>query len=207
MPPLSTYLPIAPGTRFDHWTVLREQGRYDSGARLVLCRCDCGNEREVAPRTLFTGQSHSCGCVARAARGKRSRIHNMKHSREYAAWRAMRYRCCDPNHASYPDYGGRGIKVCEAWLDEFAAFFRDMGRRPSSAHSLDRIDNDGHYEPGNCRWAIDTQQKLNQRRNHRLTYEGRTQTITEWADELGVPRRLLYSRIYRHWTVERALHS
>lgn len=112
---------------------------------------------------------------------------------EYRAWEAMRQRCLNPNNPKYPRYGGRGIKVCPRWRS-FIGFLADMGKRPSAQHSLDRKDNDGNYEPDNCRWATRLEQDLNTSRSRLVTYEGRTQHLFDWADELSLNRTVVISR-------------
>jgi hypothetical protein len=113
---------------------------------------------------------------------------------EYRAWSAMKLRCANPNNEQYHNYGGRGITVCDRWRQSFAAFLVDMGPRPSPRHSIDRIDNNGNYEPGNCRWATSREQNRNRRNNIVLTHDGRTMCLADWARELGVPRGTLLAR-------------
>ena len=118
-------------------------------------------------------------------------------------WEAMNQRC----NGKRPHYGGRGIRVCGAW-GSFAVFLRDMGKAPSEQYSLDRIDNNGNYEPGNCRWATRTEQNRNKRNNRRIEFRGRTQLLVEWAEELSVPMSALSDRINKHkWTVDRAFST
>lgn len=125
-------------------------------------------------------------------------------SAEYNAWKAMRARCTRPSHVHYPLYGARGIAVCSVWMASFAAFLRDMGTRPSPQHTLEREDNDGDYEPGNCRWATRLEQAQNTRRNVLVTWRGRTECVTEWARIIGIPRRALVLRL-RTWPLDRAM--
>lgn len=121
-----------------------------------------------------------------------------KRTPEYQAWTNMKQRCLNRNGPRFKDWGGRGIRVCDRWL-AFENFLADMGRRPSRLHSLDRIDPDGHYEPGNCRWATRREQQRNRRDNETLTAFGKTQSIDDWADEFGVHRALIRGRIKQGW--------
>lgn len=114
-------------------------------------------------------------------------------------------RCTNNRRKEWPRYGGRGVRVCERWLESFGAFLADVGLRPSTKHSLDRIDNDGNYEPGNCRWATATAQHRNRRDNYRITYRGQTYTRDEWSERTGIHRDTLRGRLRRGWTVEAAL--
>jgi hypothetical protein len=141
----------------------------------------------------------------------RSRIPEEKHgltgTAEHRAWTSMIYRCNPKVAASYPRYAGRGISVCERWRMSFTAFLADMGPRPSRKHSIDRIDNDGNYEPSNCRWATREEQTGNQRRSNLVTYRGRTQCARAWARELGINPNTLNNRIRRGADVKAALFA
>ncbi len=123
----------------------------------------------------------------------------------YRLWAGMRRRCNNKNEKSYPRYGGRGIKVCERW-SSFKAFKEDMGERPTSKHQLDRIDNGGDYEPGNCRWVTAKENSNNRRSSRFLEFRGRTQTLQAWSEEVGIKYTTLIMRIdARGWSVDRAL--
>jgi hypothetical protein len=122
-----------------------------------------------------------------------------------ASWKAMIQRCTDPNYSAFRYYGGRGIKVCARWM-RYPPFAEDMGHRPDGA-TLDRIDTTKGYEPGNCRWATWTEQQNNKRNNRRVTHEGRTQTVAQWAREKGLKAGLVIDRLDLGWTPERALET
>jgi hypothetical protein len=147
------------GQRFGRWVAVEWTGRSTRRRqRLWLCRCDCGNTGEITAVSLRNGDPQSCGC---------SRIHGLREHPLYRTWHNMKQRCGNPNRPIYPNYGGRGITVCERWTgpDGFPNFLADMGEKPGWATGgIDRIDNDGNYEPGNCRWATAKTQRANQRK-------------------------------------------
>jgi len=128
-----------------------------------------------------------------------------KYSPEYSIWMNLRARCNNPKNNRYDSYGARGIKVCDRWMADFVNFLEDMGRRPSKAHSIDRIDNDGNYEPGNCRWATRKEQCRNRRSSRFLEFNGQVKTAAEWAEEVGIEQSTLNLRLKYGWSVERAL--
>lgn len=165
-----------------------------------MCKCDCGKVSYAITSNLRKGNSKSCGCAIDEARTK----HGLTGSVEHLVWRGMRSRCNSKGDLAWRNYGGRGIKVCPEW-DDFTVFLKDMGLRPSARHELDRIDNDKGYEKANCRWIIHQHNLNNKRSNRYVVYDGRRQTIAEWALELGVNYRTLNNRINRGWPVERAL--
>lgn len=129
----------------------------------------------------------------------------MCHTPEYQAWNGIRHRCRNPKRADYERYGGRGVTVCDRWYDSFEAFLSDMGKRPSSGHSIERKDNSKGYEPDNCQWATAKDQANNRRSSRMMTLGGITKTVAQWSDETGVPRNTLYHRLDRGWTPEQAI--
>jgi len=128
-----------------------------------------------------------------------------KFSPEYMSWVAMKARCLNVNSEKYPRYGGRGIKVCDRWRDSYEAFFDDMGTKPDPGHTIERLDNDGHYEPSNCCWAPLEEQANNRSNNRLIAYGGKSLSVAQWAVELGMDYGRLQSRIARGWPIERAL--
>lgn len=167
------------GKRFSRLLVLRAApglgGKWE-------CRCDCGREVTVGGSAMRKGNNKSCGCLYE------ERLHFKTHGHcsdpLFTTWSNMITRCTKPKSDHYKAYGGRGIKVCDRWMD-FPNFRDDMGPRPAG-HSLDRINNDGNYEPGNCRWATKQEQYSNLQRTVRLTCRGETLTQSEWARRVGV---------------------
>lgn len=143
---------------------------------VAICKCDCGRDHRALWNNVRRGLTRTCGKA-----GCKTAKHRMGDSPEYKAWWAMISRCTDENNIMWRRYGGRGIKVCQRWmnLDNFLA---DMGKRPDGM-SLDRINNDGNYEPNNCRWATKKQQTRNRSSNHRLSIRGESKTISEWAED------------------------
>jgi hypothetical protein len=145
------------------------------------------------------GRTTCQACIAK-------RLERHRERPELQAWRDMKKRCLNPRHPSYSGYGDRSIRVCKRWRDSFGAFLADMGPRPSPKHSLDRFpDKDGNYEPGNCRWATWKEQGLNKRTNRYLELAGERLTLTEWAERTGVSVVTILQRLYRGWTVKKAL--
>ena len=156
------------GQKFNRLTVIKFVGRGKYSAAIWKCICDCGNETIVYQKNLKSGNTKSCGCLnneQRIINGLSSirHGHDRKNnvSKEYRAWQSMKSRCYNLNNVSFKNYGGRGIKVCDKWLDDFEAFLIDVGEAPSSEHSLDRINNNSHYEPGNVKWSTAEEQNQN----------------------------------------------
>lgn len=187
------------GLRYGRLTVLRKAARgTDAKSRITRwhCRCDCGAETVVRAADLTAGRTSSCGCLRAEMTGSAARIHGMSDSPEHRAWRAMRARCSNPNGQDYAYYGARGIVVCERW-ESFSCFLADMGPRPGPGYSIDRINVDGNYEPGNTRWATRKQQMRNTRRATWVVYEGVRMTLHDAAALCGIPGKALRQR-YRH---------
>lgn len=131
--------------------------------------------------------------------------HFARNTPEYRAWRDAKSRCNNPNHAGHKNYGGRGITMCKRWQESFQSFLDDMGQRPTAQHTLDRIDNEGNYEPGNCRWATWTEQHRNRRNSRLLTCQGETLPMCAWAEKYGIATAAIANRIESGWSVERAI--
>lgn len=171
------------GQKFGQLTVLYYLHNYHKKGVYWLCACECGNLIEVRNCNLISGNTKSCGCL----RGTKLMKHGLYHTRLYNIWLNMKNRCYNKNHQSYSNYGGRGIAVCDEWCNDFQAFYDwSMLHRYNDTLTIDRIDNDGNYSPSNCRWVTIKQQANNRRTNVYLTYNGKTRTMKEWADELGV---------------------
>lgn len=191
------------GNRYGRLVVTCRASNSRAGATRWHCVCDCGGETIVSAGHLEKGQM-SCGCF-RGSRGTHYETTSRGRSREYTTWSGMKVRCYNPNADMYPLYGGRGIKVCDRWLNSFETFLADMGRRPSPKHSIDRINNDGDCEPGNCRWSTYKEQRRNSRGLRWLTWNERTMCMTDWANEYKMPLGRLQSRLNAGWPIGDAL--
>ena len=153
---------VKSGDKYGRLTVIKEVESTIPKHRNILCSCECGNQKTVILNNLRIFHTISCGCVRNEKVTNRSTIHGKSNTVEYLTWKRMRQRCYNPNTPRFKDWGGRGIKVCDRWLNSFENFLQDMGERPKGT-SLDRINNDGNYEPNNCRWATSKEQRNNQR--------------------------------------------
>jgi hypothetical protein len=191
---------IPAGTRFGN---LICQGRYKSDGRHVTvweCKCICGQTRMVTSHHLRTGHTASCG-----AKGCRKGITNGQYSTpEYKAWKHLKDRCLNPKTCNFASYGGRGIIVCPEWENSFETFLADMGPRPTAEHSIERVDNDGPYAAWNCKWATRAEQSRNTRHNVKITFQGQTHCLVDWAKILNIPHNRLQWRL-KHWPVNLAL--
>ena len=196
---LQGYILNLSGQELGHIRVIRRSD--NRGAHTYwLCKCVCGKEWEVRGSLIQRRIIESCGCKSKSIK------HNMWKTREFAAWQTMVARCENENVKNYPNYGGRGIKVCHRWRKSFKNFISDMGRRPTSRHSLDRINNDEDYSPTNCRWATPKEQGRNRRTNNLITIDGETKTLTDWMEVYGISKGGVHYRVKRKgWTYEKAL--
>jgi hypothetical protein len=196
-------IPAPVGERFGKLVVLGIAPSVSAAQRKYACKCDCGTTKDIRRTHLLSGATTSCGCgliTHGLMRGWKSRTNPLRS--EIRALHMMRQRCENPRANAYKNYGGRGIKVCARWAESIAAFIADMGPKPSPAHSIERINNDGDYEPGNCRWATHTEQQRN-RTDTRLSMPiarsiRRTRRLTaakarELADRYGASVSTIYS--------------
>lgn len=180
------------GQRFGRYVVIERDHAAGLPAKWI-CKCDCGEVKSVRGHHLRRGRIVSCGCYAKDQR------HGMSHTSIYGTWEKFIRRCYVPVDKAYHNYGGRGISVSDEWRESFENFYRDMGDRPPGM-SLDRIDNDGDYCKENCRWASARTQCNNSRQNRRLTIDGRTLTVAQWARVAGINPSTIRSRIQAGWS-------
>lgn len=188
------------GQKFGRWTVLEEAGRKCGGV-LWRCQCDCGTIREVTATHLRAKNSVSCGCYSKEIHTK----HRKSRGSIYHVWQCMKDRCFNPNAQEAKHYIEKGISVCDEWLD-FDNFYKwAVANGYKKGLSLDRIDNDGNYEPSNCRWATPKMQARNRSNNVHLTWQGETHCVSEWAEILGLNPITIFTRLSRGWSVDDAL--
>lgn len=170
-----------------------------------MFRCECGTEKPIRVSHVVNGCVISCSCLQGKKSAARLTTHGLTYSPEYSTWTRMKCRCYNKRDISYPNYGGRGITVCDRWLNSFKNFISDMGGRPSKYHSLDRIDCNAPYAPNNCRWATRLDQANNTRKNRFLTFNGRTLTVAQWSKLVPIKAATLLYRKKHGWDDERCL--
>jgi len=188
-------------TNLTIWAVGKKQGSY---RYMALCDCSCGTSPYLTRLDkVLAGLTQSCGCFHAAVITK----HGKWNHPLYPLWRGIVQRCTEPNNRSYPRYGGRGIKVCERWLNP-DNFISDMGPTYKKGLQIERVDNDRDYSPENCRWATQTEQQRNKRSNIRITLDGKTKVLSEWCKDFGVRYQLAWERIkLQGWHPHKALST
>lgn len=196
---------MAGQTRFGLLTYVSE-GPDRKATRRAIFRCDCGTVKPMGLNHILSGKVVSCGCEAQKRSRSRFTTHGEYRSAEYRSWNAMMQRCHNENNDNYPDYGGRGISVCKQWHGPLGVkrFIAYMGKRPDGM-TLDRINNDGNYEPGNVRWATPTTQMNNRRSTRMLTHDGVTRPIADWNRDLGLSKNGVSERLRKGWSIADAV--
>lgn len=193
------------GQRFGRLTVIDLAERKDGHTSWWVCKCDCGNVKEVRRSCLIKGFTKSCGCYNSEKAREHGKQMLTKHgwygTRVYNIWRQIVDRCENPKCSQYKNYGGRGIRICQEWRESPQAFCEwAMLNGCTNALTIDRINVNGNYEPSNCRWITMVEQQTNKRNNVNITYNGKTQCVAEWSRELGVRQSRLYERVKAGWT-------
>lgn len=193
------------GKVFSRLTVISYSHTNKYGGACWLCICVCGKNKIINYSSLIQGLSKSCGCLHKERISETLKTHGLTRTKEYRAWIFMKHRCYNENDKRYKDYGGRGINVCNRWIDSFENFLADMGQAPSPKHSIDRKENDGNYEPGNCRWATQKEQQNNKRNIIHVTYNKETLCLNSFCKKYKLKYTTIYSRLKRGWSIEKTL--
>jgi hypothetical protein len=184
---------VSPGDKFNKWTAISFSHKNSGGNNVWTCQCECGAISQVLACRLVSGKSLSCkSAIHMAGRNKK---HGLRNHPLYQVWRGIKYRCLDPSAHNYEDYGGRGIGMCDRWKESVENFYNDMVSGYKRGLHIGRIDNNGNYEPGNCRWETPIQNMNNKRSNVYVTHDGRTHTPAEWARELFIKANTIQNRI------------
>lgn len=198
------------GLRFGRLIVLELGGKSPRGHFLWLCKCDCGTEKLFIASNVRSNFSKSCGCLLKESQkaAKHLVTHGLSATATYKSWSAAKSRCGNPSNAAYRHYGGRGIRMCDEWKSSFEEFFSCLGEKPSGK-TLDRINVNGHYEPGNCRWATASEQRNNVRCNRLIIVDNVEMTVGEAYIKSGVKisRQAFYQRLDRGWSVKKTMST
>jgi hypothetical protein len=201
MPPLINII----GKKFGRWTIISRVENNSTGHPQYLCRCDCGVEAIRTPGRLKSGNSKSCRCLQKELLSISKAVHGMSGTKVHSTWMQMIKRCIDPKNTRYSDYGGRGINVCDQWMGDFISFYKYVGDPPTPKHTLDRIDNNKGYIPGNVKWSTNKEQSNNKRTNHIIEFNGHRKTIAQWRDATGISYSALWYRIRAEWPIDKML--
>ena len=194
------------GQRFGRLVVISLGAKLPSNKLLRWnALCDCGAETIVYGCNLRTGHTSSCGCLHSEITIARNYVHGKRGTPEYKSWAGMKERCYSRINHSFPNYGARGITVCDHWRDSFQNFIHDMGEKPAPNYSVERHDNNRGYCPCNCYWANPSTQANNKRNNIRLTVKGVTKTLAQWARFTGISPWMIKDRLKRGWSHEKAI--
>lgn len=172
--------------------------------RKALFSCECGNTAKLLIDNAKRGIATSCGCFRAETTSERRTSHGMFGTPTYKSWAGMIQRCTNGNDRAFKYYGGRGITICDEWVNSFEAFYADMSDKPDNK-TLDREDNEKGYSKDNCRWATRTEQNRNTRKNVNLTFNGKTQCVSAWAEDTGINCHAIYDRLRSGWSIGRAL--
>ena len=194
------------GDEFGQWVVLSFEFVDSSRKKVWKCKCVCGTIRNVVQQRLTNGRSKNCGCVRIKNKIAKQTTHGLSHTTEYTIWKYM-IRRCHSNTTNRHLYRDRGITVCDRWRNSFLDFLSDMGNRPSPKHTLDRINNNGNYQPSNVRWATPKEQSRNTRRARKIEFNGETITVAELCERHGVSRTVVNGRLANGWSIDLAIST
>lgn len=199
------------GQTFGRLKVIRFAGKSTDRQYLWECECSCENHTHLIVKAgnLRSGNTKSCGCLHSEITAKVHTKHGHRYDKIYGVWKTMKARCYNSNAENYNRYGGRGITICDDWLNSFEMFYRwSIKNGYQEGLTIDRIDNNGNYEPNNCRWTDRIMQANNRQTNHKLVYKETTQNLSQWCKELNLPYNAIYNRIVRlKWSVENAFET
>jgi len=191
--------------KFGRLTVIGRSENLKSGNSQWICRCDCGNITKVSRPRLINGTSKSCGCLRNENAKTRATTHGKSKTKLYNVWQGIKRRCNNLEYFMYPMYGARGIAICIEWLESFDLFYDwAMQNGYTDGLSIERMDNNGNYEPSNCKWATKKEQARNRRTNRLITYKEETHCVYEWAEMLKINPQTLFGRINRGWSIEKS---
>lgn len=194
------------GNRYSLLTVIREVKRKDLHGRFVLCECDCGNLKEISLRDLKRGNAKSCGCLKKYDTSNNDNFHNKSNTRIYSIWSDMKSRCFNEKNSRFERYGGRGISTCKEWL-EFDNFYKwSIDNGYNDELTIDRADNNGDYNPKNCKWSTQKEQARNRSTTIRVERDGIKKSLREWCEIEGVEFNMVYRRLRRGWDIEDAFN-
>ena len=187
------------GKTFSRWTIIGDKIKKHNHT-YYLCKCICGTEKYVGFDNLITWKTKSCGCLRVETTQKRAKVHGKTGTRLYRVWQGIKRRCYNVNEPKYSNYGGRGIIMCDEWKNDYTAFEKwalENGYDKDAEYgkcTIDRIDVDGNYEPNNCQWITSQEQNNNRTTTIKVTYNGKTQSIKKWSDEIGIPYSTIIQR-------------
>jgi len=201
------------GQRFGRLKVLKLEKKDKHYNLFWLCECDCGNKKVIRGSGLKANLTKSCGCLSVELSTKRlneaTKTHGFANKeRLYEIWKNMKRRCYDKTNKRYENYGGKGVSVCEEWKNDYLVFRKwAFSKGYNENLTIDRIDVNGDYEPSNCKWSTLAEQMNNQTKNRFLTYRGKTMTMSQWADYLGLTYGAINHRVQRNWSMERIVNT
>ena len=192
------------GQKFTRLLVIKENGRKN---RCVLweCICDCGNIVNVITANLKNGNTKSCSCLHKETVSRNFKKHDLKGTPEYTSWQLMKDRCLNPKNKTFEYYGGKGVSICERWINSPQTFVDDMGLKPSPFHTIDRIDSLKDYTPENCKWATKTDQVRNRSITKKFILDGIERPLAEWCELFGISYNIVNNRLWRGWDINKSL--
>lgn len=193
------------GEKFGRLTVVEHVGSL-RGHKLYKCICQCGVEKEITSSDLKSGRVKSCGCLRKEITTSRNKTHDLRNHRLYRIWANMKSRCFNPNSSRYNRYGGRNISVCKEWRNDFKTFYDwAVCNGYDDSLSIDRIDNNGNYEPDNCRWETNKAQSRNKSSNKTIVLNCERKTLIEWSETYNINVKTIQDRLKRGWSIQDAI--